>query len=103
MFASPSRFVLSPDDPNYDNYVSDMDDSAGQPLFYYRTQAHNLREDEKGTLSVDFQHMASFQWQDPAFMDNLMQDYGRYEVYLRRAVFQFLNGTGYAIQKNKYF
>jgi len=36
-------------------------------------------------------------------MDKLLQEYDRYEIYLRKAVFQFLNGLGYPYQKNKLF
>jgi hypothetical protein len=95
-------FELNPEDPNYDNYASGADD-AGQAVRYYFLQAEKLKTDERSTLQVDFSHMASFLWQDGSFMDNLLQEFGRYEVYLRRAVTQFLNGTGYTVTKNRYF
>lgn len=36
-------------------------------------------------------------------MDKLVQDYCRYEPYLRKAVTQFLTAQGYQISKGKYF
>jgi hypothetical protein len=31
-----------------------------------------MKNDEKSTLSVDYKHLASFQYQDPQFMDKLL-------------------------------
>ena len=78
-------FELQPEDPNYDNYASGADDGR-LAIRYYVVQSGKLKNEERSTLEVDFSHMASFQWQDGTFMDNLLQEYGRYEVYLRRAV-----------------
>jgi len=36
-------------------------------------------------------------------MDKLLQEYSRYEIYLRRAVTEFLSKIGYALSKGKYF
>lgn len=78
-------------------------EDLGQPIRYYVNQAQSMKQDEKGTLSVDYRHLSSFQYSDPLFMDKLLQEYSRYEPYLRRAVTQFLTTQGYPVAKNKFF
>lgn len=84
-----THFELNQDDPNYEAYTTGVED-LGQPIRYYVNQAQSMKQDEKGTLSVDYRHLSSFQYSDPLFMDKLLQEYSRYEPYLRRAVTQFL-------------
>jgi len=79
-----------------------MDDS-GAPIRYYMQMAEVLKNEERSTLQVDFSHMSSFQFGDAHFMDQLLQEFGRYEPYLRKAVTQFLNGLGYPLGKNRFF
>lgn len=62
-----------------------------------------MQQDEKSTLSVDYRHLSSFQYQDPLFMDKLVQEYSRYEPYLRKAVTQFLTQQNYQMSKGKFF
>ena len=62
-----------------------------------------MRNEEKSTLAVDYRHLSSFQYSDPLFMDKLVQEYSRYEPYLRKAVTQFLVAQNYPIAKGKYF
>ena len=95
-------FELSHDDPNYEAYTTGCDDS-GAPIKYYIKQAQEMQQDEKSTLTVDYRHLSSFQYADPLFMDKLLQEYSRYEPYLRKAVTQFLLQQNYPISKGKYF
>ena len=87
-------FELSQDDPNYDAYVGGIED-IGQPIKYYVHQCELMKQDEKQTLSVDFRHLASFQFEDQFFMDKLLSEYSRYEPYLRKALTRFLVDHGY--------
>ena len=57
--------------------------------------AEELKQEEKQTLYVDYQHMASFNWEDPQFMDKLMHEYARFEPYLKKALTQFLSERGH--------
>jgi len=93
---------LQQDDPNYEAYTNGVED-LGQPIKYYVNQADQMKNDEKSTLSVDYRHLSSFQFGDPLFMDKLLQEYSRYEPYLRRAVTQFLAAQGYPVARNKFF
>ena len=64
-------------------------EDIGQPIKYYVHQAALMRNEEKQTLSVDYRHLASFQFVDQYFMDKLQTEYSRYEPYLRKALTRF--------------
>ena len=77
-------FVLGPDDPNYQVYA---DKSQEEEAFnFYVKNAEELKQDEKQTLYVDYEHMASFNWEDPQFLDKIMTEYARFEPYLKKAL-----------------
>ena len=76
------RFVLSPEDPNYEAYA-DLDDEPNAQIRYYQRLAETLKAEEQKTLYVDFTHLSSFAWEDPQFMDRLQTEYVRFEPYLR--------------------
>ena len=79
------------------------DHNENQPYQYYMQQGLKMVQDEKTTLSVDYRHLSSFQWQDPLFMDKLLQEYNRFEVYLREAATKHLSDRcGYSIGKGKF-
>ena len=73
------------------------------PLRVYIQMAADLKANEKQTLSVDFYHISSFQFQDPHFLESLLQEYERFEPYLRMAVTMFLTGQGYPPTKNLFY
>ena len=62
-----------------------------------------MKIEEKQTLSVDFGHMSSFEFNDEDFLDAIMTNYSRYEPYLRKALTRFLADCGYHIGKSKHF
>ena len=47
--------------------------------------------------------MVSFNWEDPGFMDKLMQEYSRFEPYLKKALTQFLADHGHQIVHNRWY
>ena len=87
-----NRFVLSPDDPNYEAYADHEDDAN---IFYYVREADKLKAEELKTLYVDFSHLSSYNWEDPQFMDRLQGEYVRYEPYLRQGLTNFLSNQGH--------
>lgn len=97
-----NSFYLSEDDPNYAAYA-DGEEETGQEIYYYRREAEKLKNQEMGTMIVDFHHLASFQFNDPKFMDNLLQEYNRFEPYLRRGLTQFLADMDFQIHPNRFY
>ncbi len=95
-----NRFVLSPDDPNYEAYADHEDDAN---IFYYVREADKLKAEELKTLYVDFSHLSSYNWEDPQFMDRLQGEYVRYEPYLRQGLTNFLSNQGHLICDQKWF
>ena len=97
-------FVLDQSDPNYETYADQANDFGdGQQIHYYVLKAEDLKQEEKTTLYVDYQHLVSFAWEDPSFMDSLMSHYARYEPYLKKALTQFLADNGHAIVQQRWF
>ena len=47
--------------------------------------------------------MSSFNWEDPLFLDKLIQEYSRFEPYLRQALTLFLADNGLQINKTTWF
>ena len=76
-------FTLSPDDPNYEAYADQTNSAIDEPIYYYVRQVDNMKNDEASTMYVDFQHLSSYNWDDPLFLDKLIQEYSRFEPYLR--------------------
>lgn len=74
---------------------------------YYLLQAEKMRQDEKVTLFIDFSHLMQFRFDDTNpgfnFVTSLVKDYNRFEVYLRKAVTQFMSDLGYQDQKDRYY
>jgi len=85
-----NNFTLSPSDPNYEAYADQMNAEENQQIHYYRLQVQHLRNDEMKTMLVDWEHLTSFNWDDPLFLDRLLQEYGRFEPYLKKALTMFL-------------
>ena len=54
--------MLDPDDPNYQAYADGFE--PDQQINYYVNLAENLKQEEKQTLYVDYQHMVNFHWED---------------------------------------
>ena len=66
-------FELSNDDPNYGQYVNGIIDlEEGAPVHYYLHQARRMKELEKLTMYIDFNHLARFPHADPEFMTHLV-------------------------------
>jgi hypothetical protein len=54
-------FELSLEDPNYGQYINGiMDLEEGAPVLYYLHQARRMKELEKLTMYIDFNHLAGF-------------------------------------------
>ena len=77
-------FELSPEDQDYHAYADNLQQE--EKFNYYVKLAEELKQDEKQTLYVDYGHMASFNWEDPQFLDKIMTEYARFEPYLKKAL-----------------
>lgn len=57
-------------------------------------------------MFIDFTHIYNFDFgkgKDDKFISLLVNQYNRYEVYLRKAVTQFMNDLGHTYGKERYF
>lgn len=78
-------------------------------LKYYVIQAEKLRQDEKVTMFIDFSHLMQFRFDagDAAsgfnFVTAIVKEYNRFEVYLRKAVTQFMSDLGHQYGKDRFF
>ena len=62
-----------------------------------------MKNDETFTLYVDFHHISTFGWEDPLFIDKLMQEYGRFEPYLKQGLTMFLAENGVQITNQTWY
>ncbi len=94
-------FELSPEDPNYNAYIEGAPEEmlqSGEPIKYYVLQAEKLKQDEKVTMFIDFSHLLNYRFEDQggfSFVTGLVKEYNRFEVYLRKAITQFMNDLGH--------
>ena len=99
-------FELLPNDPNYNEYVELLPEvEAGTPIRYYVHVAKKMRQEEKVTMLVDFEHMANFNHQDHLFMNNLVKNFYKYEQDLRQGLVKFMQTLTHNdpnIRKNYY-
>ena len=79
------RYQLSEDDPNYQTYAEGAEDTT-QPIKYYVNQAEKLKADEKVNLFVDYSHLINFRFKDDNFLRLIINEYHRFEPYLRLAI-----------------
>ena len=86
-----------------ENEGGNVDQSA--PVKYYVLQAEKLKAEEKVTMFIDFSHLLQFRFseQNQNFVTNIVNQYHRYEVYLRKAVTQFMTDLGHQYAKDRYF
>ena len=54
-----------------------MDLEEDQPVHYYLHQARRMKELEKLTMYVDFNHLARFPQADSEFMTHLVQNFNK--------------------------
>jgi len=66
-------------------------------------QAEKLKIEEKVTMFIDFTHLLHFRFSDEHFISHIVNNFHRYEVYLRKAVTQFMNDLGHHYGKDRYF
>lgn len=105
---------MSKDDANYQAYIEgateqELLEADGQ-VNYYRLQARKLKEEEKVTMFIDFTHLLHYQNVDESagglasfnFVSAIVKDYNRFEVYLRKAVTQFMADLGHQYAKDRY-
>ena len=74
---------LPPASARYTSELPDDQSSQAQAPYEYVEQTAQLRDNDKTTLYVDFQHVARTK---PALSDHIQLDYYRFEPYLRKAV-----------------
>ena len=67
--------------------------------------AKKMREQEKMTMYVDFNHLSDFGHNDPDFMKNIVCFYNRYEQDLRKGLVRFLmmHSPANSIQAKTYY
>lgn len=54
-------------------------------------------------MQVDFTHLAAFPFNEPYFVDQILQQYVRFEPYLRQALERFLVSLNHQIEGNRFF
>ncbi len=54
-------------------------------------------------MFIDFSHLMQFSFEDENFVSYIVNQFHRYEVYLRKAVTQFMNDLGHQYAKDRYF
>ena len=86
-------FELSQDDPNYQAYIEGFEHEGS--VKYYVLQAEKLKAEEKVTMFIDFSHLLQFRFNDQNFITSVVNQYHRYEVYMRKAVTQFMTDLGH--------
>ena len=81
------EFELSVTAENYAQYAGP--EAKGQPIKFYVKLVEELKINDKRTLYVNFEHLASL---DPTFelRESILSSYYRYEPYLRKAVYNFV-------------
>ena len=60
-----------------------------------------MRHDERQTMLIDFEHLTSFQYQDPNFLDKILAEFNRFEPYLRKALSVFMVDHNFPIANNR--
>ena len=76
-----------------------MDHNEGEPIRYYLHQANKMRENERVTMYIDYDHISNFPHEDPEFMPNLVKYFYRYEPNLRAGLVKFIQKTGNDVNK----
>lgn len=57
-------------------------------------------------MFIDFSHLLNYRFDEQggfSFVSALVKEYNRYEVYLRKAITQFMNDLGHQYAKDRYF
>jgi DNA replication licensing factor MCM6 len=61
-----------------------------------------MKNDEKIGLYVDFAHLSSFNFKESEFVEKIVNEYHRYEPFLRRAAGQFIAELGHQFAKERF-
>jgi DNA replication licensing factor MCM6 len=82
--------VLKTDDPNYDYYAESARDQS--EIKYYHIQAEKMKNEEKTTMYIDFEHLASFHTgdEDDDLADDILANFYRFEGNLNKALHTFM-------------
>ena len=73
---------------------------------YYVLQAEKLKNEEKLTMFIDFSHLMQYRFDEDkgfSFVTGIVKEYNRFEMYLRKAVSQFMGDLGHQYAKDRYF
>lgn len=57
-----------------------------EPLKYYAEVAQKMSQNEEKTMYVNFSHLSNYQHDDPAFIENIVQFYYKFEPDMNRAL-----------------
>ena len=83
------NFHLAPGTPGYNEFATEEEKKKKKPIKYYEHLAKELKDNDKQTLYVDFEHLAKF---DESFelREAILGEYYRYDPYIRKSVRQFM-------------
>jgi hypothetical protein len=65
--------------------------------------AEKLKADEKVTMFIDYNHLINFRFETPNFVELIVNEYNRFEPYLRRGITQFMSDLGHQYAKDRFF
>jgi hypothetical protein len=54
-------------------------------------------------MFIDYDHLNSFRFEDQNFVVNIVNEFNRFEAYLRRAITQFMSDLGHQYAKDRFF
>jgi DNA replication licensing factor MCM6 len=72
---------------------------------YYVITAEKLKQEEKVTMFIDFSHLLNYRFDETngfSFVTSLVKEYHRFEIYLRKALSQFMNDLGHTYAKDRF-
>jgi DNA replication licensing factor MCM6 len=93
---------LEDTDANYQAYADQAEEASGK-IHYYKEVARNMKNEEKSTMLIDYEHLQSFKFREQMFTENIVGSYHRFEPYLRIALTQFMNELKHSFGKERFF
>jgi DNA replication licensing factor MCM6 len=61
-----------------------------------------MKNEEKIALYIDFYHLTQFDFKQQDFVEKIVNEYHRYEPFLRRAAGQFMTDLGHQFSKERF-
>ena len=72
-----------------------------RPIKHYHNEADRMKRDEKLMMTIDYNHLSAWRFKD-TIMESIVNEFHRFEPYIRKAITQFLSDLGSTHAKERF-